>query len=62
MTVKSIQFFALMLIGSISIAGCAGIGPGTVSRDRSDYTVAISDSWKRQMLFNIVKIRRFPTC
>jgi hypothetical protein len=37
--------------------GCAGIGPPTVSRDRFDYTAAISDSWKRQMLFNIVKIR-----
>jgi hypothetical protein len=37
--------------------GCAGIGPPTVSRDRFDYTAAISDSWKRQMLFNIVRIR-----
>ena len=39
------------------LAGCAGIGPRTVSRDRFDYTEAISDSWKRQMLFNMVKIR-----
>ncbi len=38
-------------------SGCAGIGPGTVPRDRSDYTAAISDSWKYQMLFNMVKIR-----
>jgi hypothetical protein len=37
--------------------GCSGIGPPTVSRDRFDYTAAISDSWKRQMLFNMVKIR-----
>jgi hypothetical protein len=37
--------------------GCAGIGPPTVSRDRFDYTAAISDSWKHQMLFNMVKIR-----
>jgi hypothetical protein len=37
--------------------GCTGIGPPTVSGDRFDYTAAISDSWKRQMLFNIVKIR-----
>lgn len=36
---------------------CAGIGPTTVSRDRFDYTAAISDSWKHQMLFNMVKIR-----
>ena len=37
--------------------GCTGIGPPTVPRDRFDYTAAISDSWKHQMLFNIVKIR-----
>ena len=47
----------LMLMALLSLAGCAGIGPGTVSRDRFDYTEAISDSWKRQMLFNMVKIR-----
>jgi hypothetical protein len=50
---KSLIFPLLVL----SLAGCAGIGPTTVSRDRFDYTAAISDSWKRQMLFNIVKIR-----
>jgi len=37
--------------------GCSGIGPSTVPRDRFDYTAAISDSWKNQMLFNMVKIR-----
>ena len=39
------------------LSGCSGIGPLTVSRDRFDYTSTISDSWKRQMLFNMVKIR-----
>ncbi|HME44857.1 MAG TPA: hypothetical protein VKF36_17330 [Syntrophorhabdales bacterium] len=48
------SFLALLLL---FLAGCSGIGPGTVSRDRFDYTEAISDSWKRQMLFNMVKIR-----
>jgi hypothetical protein len=38
-------------------AGCAGIGPGTVSRDRFDYTEAISHSWKHQMLLNMIKMR-----
>jgi hypothetical protein len=40
-----------------SLTACVGLGPMTVSRDRFDYTAAISDSWKRQMLFNLVKIR-----
>src|SRR5499426_40006 len=37
--------------------GCASIGPGTVKQDRFDYVTAISDSWKSQMLFNLVKLR-----
>jgi hypothetical protein len=43
--------FALLLL-----TGC-GIGPGTVVRDRFNYTKAISDSWKSQMLVNLVGIR-----
>ena len=49
-----------ILLGASLVAfltGCSGIGPGTVSRDRFDYTAAISDSWKDQMLLNLVKIR-----
>lgn len=39
------------------IAGCGTIGSRTVSRDQFDYTAAISDSWKSQMLLNLVKLR-----
>lgn len=39
------------------LAGCTAIGPHTVQRDRFDYTAAISDSWKAQMLVNLVKLR-----
>jgi hypothetical protein len=38
-------------------AGCRGIGPIMVDQDRSNYITAISDSWKHQMLLNLVKIR-----
>jgi len=47
----------LLLAGGLILSGCAGIGPTTVSRDRFDYTEAISDSWKHQMLLNMIKIR-----
>lgn len=39
------------------LTGCTGIGPHTVSRDRFDYTSAISASWQAQMLINMVKLR-----
>jgi hypothetical protein len=45
------------ILGLLFLTGCAAIGPATVTRDRFDYTAAISDSWKQQMLFNLVKIR-----
>jgi hypothetical protein len=47
-----------ILVGAtLLLSACAGYGPTTISRDRFDYTAAISDSWKHQMLFNMVKIR-----
>ena len=39
------------------LAGCAAFGPPTVARDRFDYVEAISQSWKRQMLLNLLKVR-----
>jgi len=46
-------FLALVML----VSGCASIGPDTVVRDRFDYTAALSDSWKEQMLLNLVKLR-----
>jgi hypothetical protein len=45
--------FGIAVLG----AGCRSMGPTTVSRDRFDYTVAISESAKNQVLLNMVKIR-----
>ena len=56
--VHSMKFkvtFTVLLL--FALAGCGGIGPKTVSRDRFEYTDAISESWKHQMLLNMVKIR-----
>lgn len=37
--------------------GCAGIGPSTIPRDRFDYVSSMNESWKRQALINIVRLR-----
>ena len=42
---------------AIALAGCASVGPPTIERDRFDYVTTISDSWKRQMVLNLLKIR-----
>jgi hypothetical protein len=44
-------------VGLSLLTGCTTIGPASVVRDRFDYSGAISDSWKRQMLLNLLKIR-----
>jgi hypothetical protein len=41
----------------MSLAGCASIGAHKIEPDRAAFTNAISDSWKSQMLLNLVKIR-----
>jgi hypothetical protein len=48
---------AALVVGVLALAGCASLGPKTVARDRFDYVESISDSWKRQMLLNLVKVR-----
>jgi hypothetical protein len=48
---------AWLFAGLLLIASCRSVGPPTVARDRFDYSTAISDSWKRQNLLNIVKLR-----
>jgi hypothetical protein len=46
-----------MVFVAVQLSGCAGIGPPTVDRDRFDYVSAISESWKRQTLLNLLKTR-----
>jgi hypothetical protein len=48
-----------VLAGGVAIwlASCHSVGPTTIPRDRFDYSAAIGESWKRQTLLNIVRLR-----
>jgi hypothetical protein len=48
---------SLIIVVISLISGCTTIGPKTIMRDRFDYTTVLSDSWKDQMLLNIIKLR-----
>lgn len=48
---------AVALALPFCLLACTNIGPGTIARDRFDYSSAITESWKRQTLLNIVKLR-----
>lgn len=51
------RLLVLAGIGILLLAGCAGTGPASIARDRFDYVTSVSDSWKRQMLLNLLKVR-----
>jgi hypothetical protein len=45
------------VVGLLLSCGCHSIGPTSVARDRFDYSDSVGESWKRQTLLNIVKMR-----
>jgi len=54
---RAASISTLTLTAGLLLAGCRSIGPGTVPRDRFEYSSSLSESWKRQTLLNIVKLR-----
>jgi hypothetical protein len=44
-------------IALLALAGCVSVSPKHVTTDRMDYGQVVADSWKRQTLLNVVRLR-----
>lgn len=51
------QHLIKSVIVALLLSGCTRIGPEMMYKDRFDYTKAVGDSWKEQVLLNIVRLR-----
>lgn len=58
---RAMRVLLVTFVSVLLLAGCTGIGPPTVDRDRFNYVSAISESWKRQTLLNPIKTRYLET-
>jgi len=54
---STIGLRSLALAATVAFAGCASVPPERVDFDRMQYSQAIADSWKRQTLLNVVRMR-----
>jgi hypothetical protein len=49
--------WAAALLALVVLGGCASVSPQHVTTDRMDYGQVVADSWKRQTLLNVVRLR-----
>ncbi len=47
----------ILAFALLAVVGCVSVGPKTIPRDQFDYAEALRDSWKEQMLLNMVGLR-----
>jgi len=52
---------AAAAVTMMTAIGCVHVPPRTVVRDRFDYGQSVAESWKRQMLLNVVRMRYADT-
>jgi hypothetical protein len=45
------------VLALLALAGCASVSPQHINTDRMDYGQVVADSWKRQTLLNVVRLR-----
>ena len=49
--------WSLWALALVALYGCVGVSPRNVVADRMDYGQVVADSWKRQTLLNVVRLR-----
>jgi hypothetical protein len=54
---SSLHLIPLVFAPFLVATGCRPLGPDTIARSRVEYSDSVGDSWKRQALLNIVKLR-----
>jgi hypothetical protein len=55
---RHVVSLVLSILLLVWVCGCAAkVGPRSLAHDRFDYSAAITQSWKEQMLLNMVKLR-----
>jgi hypothetical protein len=52
-----LQRWVLCSLAVLALAGCASVSPTNVTTDRLDYGQVVAESWKRQTLLNVVRLR-----
>jgi hypothetical protein len=55
-TIRTIASYTLIII-FLLIQSCASIGSKKITRDRFEYSQVLGNSWEKQMLLNIIKVR-----
>jgi hypothetical protein len=56
-SLRKIERLTACVLLLLLLGGCMSLGPETIAADRFGYDDKIAESWKKQMLFNIVKLR-----
>jgi len=54
---RRLQHWVLGSFALLALAGCASVSPTRVTTDRMDYGQVVAESWKRQTLLNVVRLR-----
>lgn len=48
---------SMLLAALVAVAGCTSVPPERIASDRMEFGQVVADSWKRQTLLNVVRLR-----